>query len=41
MDELHLMVVSFIENPVVFEGKAGEVGRVIMICVRAGAIIPQ
>ena len=32
MDELHLMVVSFIENPVVFEGEAGEVGRIIMIC---------
>ena len=32
MDESDLMVVSFIENPVVFEGKAGEVGRIIMIC---------
>jgi hypothetical protein len=32
MDESDLMVVSFIENPVVFEGEAGEVGRIIMIC---------
>ena len=33
MDESDLMVVSFIENPVVFEGEAGEVGRIIMICL--------
>ena len=32
IDESDLMVVSFIENPVVFEGEAGEVGRIIMIC---------
>jgi hypothetical protein len=32
LDESDLMVVSFIENPVVFEGEAGEVGRIIMIC---------
>jgi len=31
MDESDLMVVS-LENPVVFEGEAGEVGRIIMIC---------
>jgi hypothetical protein len=32
MGESDLMVVSFIETPVVFEGEAGEVGRLIMIC---------
>src|SRR3984893_10951648 len=32
MDESNLLVVSFVENPVVLEGKADEVGRIIMIC---------
>jgi hypothetical protein len=32
MDESDFMVVSFVENPVVLEGEAGEVGRKIMIC---------
>jgi hypothetical protein len=33
MDESDLMVVSFIENPVMLEGETGEVGRIIMICL--------
>ena len=32
MDESDLLVVSFVENPVVLEGEVGEVGRIIMIC---------
>jgi hypothetical protein len=32
MNESDLMVVSFTENPVMLEGEAGEVGRIIMIC---------
>ena len=33
MDELHLIIVGFIENPVVLEGKSGEAGGVVMICL--------
>jgi hypothetical protein len=32
MDELHLIMVGFIENPVTLEGEAGEIGRVVVIC---------
>ena len=32
MDESDLMMVGFIENPIVFEGEADEVSRIIMVC---------
>ncbi len=32
MDKLDVTAVSIIENPVVFKGKADEIGRIIMIC---------
>jgi hypothetical protein len=33
MNEPDLKVVGFIENPVVLEREAGEIGRVVMICL--------